>query len=309
MTLTAATTRNDYTATNGQTVFPYTFTALSDTDIKVVKNGVTLTLGGANDYTVSGVGSYGGNVTLNVGATTGDTLSVYLDMPIDRTTNYQNSGDFLAADVNGDVNKAYIAMQQLATELSQGVRKPVADSGTINMELPVAATRASKLLAFDSSGSVLLEPYLSNTNLFLTVDAFAGDGSTTVFTLSASNTSPSHLQVIVNGLLQTVSSYALNGAVLTFSEAPPNGSLIEVRQFVNKQIASTEFSVNVFTGNGSTMAFTLSSQAVTNNLMVHINGIYQHKSTYSVSGTALTFSEAPPLNSNIEAVNQSAGLV
>jgi len=154
MTLTAATTRNDYTATSGQTVFPYTFTALSDTDIKVVKNGVTLTLGGANDYTVSGIGSYGGNVTLNVGATTGDTLSVYLDMPIDRTTNYQNSGDFLAADVNGDVKKAYIAMQQLATELSQGVRKPVADSGTINMELPVAATRADKVLGFDSQGSV-----------------------------------------------------------------------------------------------------------------------------------------------------------
>jgi len=154
MTLTAATTRNDYTATSGQTVFPYTFTALSDTDIKVVKNGVTLTLGGSNDYTVSGIGSYGGNVTLNVGATTGDTLSVYLDMPIDRTTNYQNSGDFLAADVNGDVDKAYIAMQQLSTKLAQGVRKPVADSSSINMELPDAATRANKVLGFDSSGGV-----------------------------------------------------------------------------------------------------------------------------------------------------------
>ena len=309
MTLTAATTRNDYTATSGQTVFPYTFTALSDTDIKVVKNGVTLTLGGANDYTVSGIGSYGGNVTLNVGATTGDTLSVYLDMPIDRTTNYQNSGDFLAADVNGDVNKSYIAMQQLATQLRQGVRKPVADAGSIDMELPDAATRANKMLAFDSSGAVITETYLSNENLFLTVDAFTGNGSTTAFTLSASNTGPSYLQVLVNGLMQAVSSYSIDGAVLTFSEAPPSSALIEVRQFVNRRIVSTEFAVNNFQGNGSTTAFTLSSPAVTNNVMVHINGIYQYKSTYSVSGTTLTFSEAPPINSDIEAVNQSAGLV
>jgi hypothetical protein len=230
-------------------------------------------------------------------------------MPIDRTTNYQNSGDFLAADVNGDVNKSYIAMQQLETKLQQGVRKPVVDVGSINMELPAAAARANKMLAFDSSGAVVTETYLSNDNLFLTVDAFTGNGSTTVFTLSASNTGPSYLQILVNGLMQAVSSYSIDGAVLTFSEAPPSGALIEVRQFVNRRIVSTEFSVNNFQGNGSTTAFTLSSQAVTNNLMVHINGIYQYKSTYSVSGTTLTFSEAPPINSNIEAVNQSAGLV
>ncbi len=150
MTLTAATTRNDYTATSGQTVFPYTFTALSDTDIKVVKNGVTLTLGGANDYTVSGIGSYGGNVTLNVGATTGDTLSVYLDMPIDRTTNYQNSGDFLAADVNGDVKKAYIAMQQLITDQARSLGLKDSDP-TVDMTIPLKDDRKDKFLYFNAT--------------------------------------------------------------------------------------------------------------------------------------------------------------
>lgn len=149
MTLTAATTRNDYTATSGQTVFPYTFTALSDTDIKVVKNGVTLTLGGGNDYTVSGIGSYGGNVTLNVGATTGDTLSVYLDMPIDRTTNYQNSGDFLAADVNGDVKKAYIAMQQLITDQARSLGLKDSDP-TVDMTIPLKDDRKNKFLHFNA---------------------------------------------------------------------------------------------------------------------------------------------------------------
>lgn len=179
MTLTAATTRNDYTATSGQTVFPYTFTALSDTDIKVVKNGVTLTLGGANDYTVSGIGSYGGNVTLNVGATTGDTLSVYLDMPIDRTTNYQNSGDFLAADVNGDVNKSYIALQQMATSILATIRKPQTDLGTVNMALPVASSRANKALGFGADGAVKMLPS-SGTHAVIAVEDFGaiGDGVT-----------------------------------------------------------------------------------------------------------------------------------
>lgn len=154
MTVTAATTRNDYVATNGQTVFPYTFTALADGDIKVLKNGTALTLGGSNDYTLSGVGTYGGNVTLTSGATTGDKIAIYLDMALARTTNYQNSGDFLALDVNGDFDALWLALQQSTTDTEASVRRPPADAGTINMELPVAVTRANKVLGFDSAGAV-----------------------------------------------------------------------------------------------------------------------------------------------------------
>ena len=152
MTVTSATTRNDYVASSGQTVFPYTFTALADSDIKVLKNGVTLSLGG--DYTLSGVGTYGGNVTLTSGATASDKIAIYLDMPLQRTTNYQNSGDFLALDVNGDFDALWLALQQSTTDIERTVRRPDADAGTINMELPVAVTRANKVLGFDSAGAV-----------------------------------------------------------------------------------------------------------------------------------------------------------
>jgi len=154
MTVTAATTRNDYVATSGQTVFPYTFTALADGDIKVLKNGTALTLGGSNDYTLSGVGTYGGNVTLTSGATTGDKVAIYLDMALARTTNYQNSGDFLALDVNGDFNKLWIAEQQSTTEIDASIRRPNEDPSSINMVLPKAENRANKVLAFDSTGAV-----------------------------------------------------------------------------------------------------------------------------------------------------------
>lgn len=56
-----------------------------------------------------------------------------------------------------------------------------------------------------------------------------------------------------------------------------------------------------FTGNGVTVAFTLASAPAGENATnVYINGVYQQKNTYSVAGTTLTFSEAPPVTSSIE---------
>jgi len=60
------------TATSGQTVFPYTFLANVASDIQVTKNGTLLTSG----YTVDGLGTSGGNVTLDVGATAGDAIVI-----------------------------------------------------------------------------------------------------------------------------------------------------------------------------------------------------------------------------------------
>lgn len=57
-----------------------------------------------------------------------------------------------------------------------------------------------------------------------------------------------------------------------------------------------------FSGDGSTVAFTLSTEPFSeNSTFVYINGAYQQKNTYSVSGLTLTFSEAPPSGTdNIE---------
>jgi hypothetical protein len=58
-----------------------------------------------------------------------------------------------------------------------------------------------------------------------------------------------------------------------------------------------------FTGNGATVVFTLSNSVTNENtISVYINGVYQNKNTFSVSGTTLTFSEAPPTTSTIEVI-------
>jgi len=56
---------------------------------------------------------------------------------------------------------------------------------------------------------------------------------------------------------------------------------------------------DIFSGTGSQTAFTLSvTPGSENNTFVFISGVYQQKDTYSVSGTTLTFSEAPPLGTD-----------
>lgn len=153
MTVTNTTARNQYTATAGQTVFAYTFEVYSKNDLVVLQNGTTLAEG--TNYTVSGVGSdSGGNITLTSGATAGDIITVYRDMALERLTDYQNAGDFLAAEVNEDFDRLWLATQQNATTDSRAIRKPISDLDSINVELPEASSRASKFLSFDANGNV-----------------------------------------------------------------------------------------------------------------------------------------------------------
>lgn len=73
---------------------------------------------------------------------------------------------------------------------------------------------------------------------------------------------------------------------------------------------ATNISTNEFSGNGSTTAFTLSADPSTeNNTQVYIDGVYQEKGTYAVSGTTLTFSTAPPNGTSIEVMAFSASSV
>lgn len=73
--------------------------------------------------------------------------------------------------------------------------------------------------------------------------------------------------------------------------------------YIGNSPLSVAFLTDTFSGNGSTVAFTMSvAPANTSSILVAITGVVQDPSTYSVSGTTLTFSAAPPSGtSNISA--------
>ena len=63
-------------------------------------------------------------------------------------------------------------------------------------------------------------------------------------------------------------------------------------------------------GDGATVTFGMGASPTTvNATSVYIDGVYQNKNTYSISGTSLTFSEAPPLFSAIEFIVQESGII
>ena len=65
--------------------------------------------------------------------------------------------------------------------------------------------------------------------------------------------------------------------------------------YIGNQPLNTAFLTDTFTGNGSTTAFTMSvAPANTSSVLVSVSGVLQTPSTYSVTGTTLTFSSAPP---------------
>ena len=65
--------------------------------------------------------------------------------------------------------------------------------------------------------------------------------------------------------------------------------------YIGNPIISTDFPKDTFSGNGATVAFTMSiAPASVNAVIVVVSGITQDPSTYTISGTTLTFSAAPP---------------
>ena len=131
------------------------------------------------------------------------------------------------------------------------------------------------------------------------VDEFVGDGTTTNFATSLSIINENATTVFVSGVYQSKLTYGTTGNVVSFTTAPPNGANIEIVHV--KALALSGFNKNNFVGTGSQTAFTLNTTVNEENMtFVFLEGIYQDKSTYGISGTTLTFATAPQNGYNVE---------
>tara|TARA_R110000803_G_scaffold1977_2_gene6495 strand:+ start:9359 stop:11803 length:2445 start_codon:yes stop_codon:yes gene_type:complete len=244
MTVPSNPSRDQYTATAGQTIFPYTFEIFASGDVTVLQNDAILSEG--TNYSVSGVGAdTGGNITLTVGATAGDIITVYRSMALERTNEYQNSGDFLASEVNDDFDRLWMALQQGQEVGSRAIVKPITDLDSINMVLPEAASRFNTFLGFDATGAVTVVPAGDPSSPDSIIrQQFTGNGSTTVFTLSFdAGVFGTAVQLYVDGVHQTTGTYSVSGTALTFTEAPPVDAGIEVVFVRVTEIGETDASL------------------------------------------------------------------
>jgi hypothetical protein len=83
----------------------------------------------------------------------------------------------------------------------------------------------------ETSAGVLIATYDnvgSSFNATAIIANFTGNGSTVAFTLASAPAGENATNVYINGVYQQKNTYSIAGAVLTFSEAPPTTSSIEV---------------------------------------------------------------------------------
>src|SRR6056300_607615 len=136
-------------------------------------------------------------------------------------------------------------------------------------------------------------------------NAYNGDGSTTDFTLSKAPGSDTDLIVFIDGVYQNSDAFNVSSTTLSFDTAPANGTKV-IAYTIGGVVMGKTMVVNTFDGDNSTTAFTLSMDPINEeNTQVYVGGVYQPKGTYSLSGTTLTFSEAPPTGTDNIEVNIS----
>jgi len=100
-------------------------------------------------------------------------------------------------------------------------------------EIWIVATSLYKFVLETSTG-VLIATYDnvgSSFNAVAIIANFTGNGSTVAFTLASAPAGENATNVYINGVYQQKNTYSVAGAVLTFSEAPPVTSSIEVNYF------------------------------------------------------------------------------
>ena len=68
----------------------------------------------------------------------------------------------------------------------------------------------------------------SSFNATAIIANFTGNGTTVAFTLASAPAGENATNVYINGVYQQKNTYSIAGAVLTFSQAPPTTSTIEV---------------------------------------------------------------------------------
>ena len=333
-----------YTPTAGQTVFSgadnssNTLVINQSGLVNTYMNGVRLVQG--TDYTVSAANN---TITLTTGATTSDIIDVEV------YGNFTGQSGAAVAITGGSITGTAITATTLGASgtatlntfvsnnstISGGTINNVAIGGTTqaagsfsdltattSLQVPAGTTAqrpsspAAGSFRYNTTSSQF-EGYSSSwgaisgggggggaTSAF-SVDYYTANGSTTAFAISQSVSSENNLIVFIEGIFQQQDAYVLSGNTLTFVSAPANGNKILIYS-IAAAVAGSNLNIDSMTGDGSDTTLTLSIIPVSeNNTQVFIDGVYQNKDTYSISGSTLTFSTAPPTGSAVEVMTMT----
>jgi len=232
--------RSQYTATSGQTVFSVPFEFFSNADLLVYQNSTLKTL--TTHYTVTGAGvTGGGSITLVTGATVGDVITIVRDIPVKRVTDFPTSGPFNIDALNTDLDRLTAMIQERENQVSRVISLAQTDAA-VNLYLPTAANRASKVMSFDSTGNVIIAQELgqyrgnwasgtayvlrdiikdtSNANIYICVAAHTSTGSQPI----SSNANSASWALLVDAATATTASASASSSASAASSSASSAS-------------------------------------------------------------------------------------
>ena len=257
MTVSSSISSVSYSGNGSTTVFSYTFKIFADSDLVVSlrdnATGASTTQTLTTDYTVSNAGSVsGGNVTFVTSPASGKTVIIRRVLPYTQETDYVENDPFPAEAHENALDKLTMLTQQNRDE--DAIKLPEGDvTSGINNVVPNAVDRADTVLAFDGTGNVVVQPLSSTaTNSTITQQAFTGNGSTTAFTLStAPGAAGVGVSIYIDGVYQERNTYSISNTALTFTEAPPTNSSIEVLNYRVADIGTADANNVTYTPAGT----------------------------------------------------------
>jgi hypothetical protein len=162
-----------------------------------------------------------------------------------------------------------------------------------------SATDTLSKLPIGTNGYILsvasgIPSWVANTasGVSFTVTDFTATASQTTFTVTYV---VGLVEVYRNGVKLAIADYtASNGTTIVLATGANVGDVIEVIAFGAVNTAAV-ITAEDFNGTGSQTVFTMSvTPANSASVIIAISGVVQDPSTYTVSGTTLTFSTAPP---------------
>jgi hypothetical protein len=160
MTISTTTILNSYSGNGSTTAFAYTFPINTTSEITVIERSATGTETvksegtGSTNYGIADSGASGGTITMVTAPASGTTLLIRRNTDFTQETDYVANDPFPAETHEDALDKLQMQNQELEEELNRSLKISRTNSMTSTEFTTSASDRASKILAFDSSGEL-----------------------------------------------------------------------------------------------------------------------------------------------------------
>jgi len=233
MTISSTTTKNSYSGNGSTTTFAYGFFIPASTDIQVIVRSATGTETvksegtGSTNYAITNVGNAsGGNIVFVTAPASGETVVLRRNTAKTQATDYVANDPFPAETHESALDKLTIIGQDLQEQVDRSIKLSRTNTMTSTDFTTSATDRASKILAFDSSGEISVTQELgtvkgnwgastayqqrdivkdtSTNNIFIALTAHTSSGSQPLTT----NTDSAKWSLLVDAASATTSQTA-----------------------------------------------------------------------------------------------------